>query len=380
MKLLPTALLILLLAVLSGCAQPIQQEAKTIFYPPPPSQPRIQYLYTLTKQSDIGKEQTSFEQYLLGPEVEFTGVVRPYDISTGKGKIYVIDRMYDKIFIFDLQKQQLNTLEDNSHPDGLVRYGSGIWVDTDGTKYIADIKRKQILVFDVNDKYKGAYGDETIFDKPVDVAVYDNKIYVCDYTKHQILVLDKESGQLIQTIGEPGTEDHQLQRPTHVTVDEQGTVYVTDAFNFKIKRFTPDGTFDLAIGTAGDTIGTFARPKGIAVDRQGNIYAVDAANEQVQVFNSAGQLLMFFGGPGTNIENLWLPAGISIDYANVNYFQNFADQDFKLEYLIYVANMAGPGRTNVYGYGQWTGDSRRLDRMNAERQVEEKKNQVQEPE
>jgi sugar lactone lactonase YvrE len=379
MKLLIPVLFVLLVT-LSGCAQPVQQEVNTVFYPPPPGQPRIQYLYTLTKQSDIGEEQTDFEQFLFGPEVEFTGVVRPYDISSGRGKIYVVDRMHDKIFIFDLVQRQLNTLEDNSHPDGSIQYGGGIWVDTDGTQYIADIKRKQVLVFDVENKYTGAYGDGTIFDKPVDLAVYDNKIYVCDYEKHRIVVLDKDSGQVIGTIGESGTEDHQLHRPTHVTVDDKGFIYVTDAFNFKIKKFTADGELVLAFGAAGDTIGTFARPKGAAVDRQGNIYVVDAANEQVQIFNSAGQILLFFGGPGTNIENLWLPAGISIDYDNVDYFQNFADKDFKLEYLIYVANMAGPGRTNIYGFGEWTGDRRRLDRMSTEAKTGESDNPVQERE
>lgn len=365
MKLLIPALFVLLVT-LSGCAQPVQHEVKTVFYPPPPGQPKVQFLYTLTKQSDIGPEQSNFERFLLGPEIEFTGVVRPYDISSGRGKIYVIDRMHDKTFVFNLVKRKLEILEDTSHPDGIIQYGGGIWVDSDGYQYIADIKRKQVLVFDADNNYTGAYGDETVFEKPVDVTVFDDKIYVCDHKKYQILVLDKASGKVVQTIGEPGVEDHQLNRPTHVTVDEKGFIYVTDAFNFTIKKFTADGEFVQSFGTAGDAIGSFARPKGVAVDQQENIYVVDAASEQVQIFNREGELLLFFGGPGTKIENLWLPAGISIDYENVDYFQNFADKDFKLEYLIYVANMAGPGRTNVYGFGEWTGDRRRLDQMDTE--------------
>ncbi len=370
----------ILLFLLSGCAQNVSQETKKVFYPPPPVQPRIQYLYTLTKQSDIGKEQTHFERFLLGPEVEFTGVVRPYDVSSSRGKIYVIDRMHNKTFIFDLGKRELNILQDDSRPDGIIEYGGGIWVDTDGSQYVSDIKRKQILLFDADNKYVGAYGDADVFEKPVDVAVYNNRIYVCDYKKDKILVLDKKNGQLIQTIGEAGTTGNQLHRPTHVTVDDKGFVYVTDAFNFKIKKFTPAGELLLTIGSAGDTIGTFARPKGVAVDHKGNIYVVDAGSEQVQIFNREGQLLMFFGGPGANIENLWLPAGIAIDYDNVDFFQNYVDKDFKVEYLIYVANMAGPGRTNVYGFGTWTGDRRRLDQMETADETENNGNEEQESE
>lgn len=371
---------ITLLLILSGCAGPVQQESRSIFYPPPPQQPRIQYLYTLTKQSDIGKEQTNFERFLLGPEVEFTGVVRPYDISSSRGKIYVIDRMHNKTFIFDLGKRELNILEDDSHPDGSIEYGGGIWVDEDGSQYVADIKRKQILLFDPDNNYIGAWGDATLFEKPVDVAVYGDRIYVCDYKKSQILVLDKKDGHLIQTIGEPGTGNSQFNRPTHVTVDDKGDIYVTDAMNFKIKKISPDGAFIMSIGTAGDTVGTFARPKGVAVDRDGNIYVVDAGSEQVQIFNNKGQLLLFFGGPGNRIDNLWLPAGISIDYDNVDFFQNFADKDFKVEYLIYVANMAGPGRTNVYGFGKWTGDRRRLDQMKPAEKTDTSENKGQETE
>ncbi len=332
-------LLFTLVITLSGCAQPKQQEATTIFYPPPPVLPKIQYLFTLTKQSDISPELSDFERYLLGPEVEFTGVIRPYDVSSGRGKIYIIDRMYNKTFVFNLEKGKLDILEDTSHPHGIIEYGGGVWVDKKGIQYIADIKRKQILVFDADNNYTGAYGDETVFEKPVDVTVSENNIYVCDYTKNQILVLDKESGKIIQTIGGTGLEDHHLNRPTHVTVDDKGFIYVTDAFNFKIKKFSSEGTFIQSFGKAGDAIGSFVRPKGVAVDHNGNIYVVDAGSEQVQIFDSEGKLLLFFGGPGAKIENLWLPAGISIDYENVDYFQNFADKDFELEYLIYVANM-----------------------------------------
>jgi DNA-binding beta-propeller fold protein YncE len=197
----------------------------------------------------------------------------------------------------------------------------------------------------------------------VDLAVYEDRIYVCDLGKHQILVLNRTNGQVIDTIGSPGDNEDQFNRPTHVTVDSKGNIYVTDAFHFAIKKFDPSGKFLQSIGVAGDVPGTFARPKGVAVDIDGNFYTVDAATEVVQIFNSEGKLLMDFGYPGTEIHNLWLPAGIAIDYENIDYFQNFAHPDFKLQYLIYVANMAGPGRTNVYGFGQWSADQQRLDQL-----------------
>lgn len=348
---------------LTGCAQQAMQERKSTFYPPPPALPRIQYLHTLVTESDIGMEQSQFDQFLLGPEIDFVGVIRPYDVSSGPGKIYLIDRKYNRTFFFDLNERTLPVLEDTSHPDGVIAYAGGIWVDGDGSVYVADIKRRQILLFDADHNYIGAYGDDTVFEKPLDIAVFGDRMYVCDFKKSTVLVLDKQSGKVIGQLAEPGVEDEKLNRPTHVTVDANGVVYVTDAFNFKVKLFDADGKYIRSLGGAGDSLGQFARPKGVAVDREGRVHVVDAAAEHVQIFNSTGQLLLFFGGAGTAIENMWLPAGISIDYDNVDFFRNFADKDFQLEYLIYVANMAGPGRTNVYGYGKWTGEERRLDRM-----------------
>ena len=280
-----------------------------------------------------------------------------------RDRIYVIDRNYNRIFCFDIENKKLEYLRDRFNPESKILYPGGIWVTPDDVKYVSDLERKQILVFDGDNKYKGAFGDAAVFDKPVDVAVYADKIYVCDLVKHQILVLNRGTGQVIDTIGSPGDKEDQFNRPTHVTVDSKGNIYVTDAFHFTVKKFDSNGTFLQSFGTAGDVPGTFARPKGVAADKDGNFYVVDAAAEVVQIFNSEGRLLLDFGYPGPEIHNLWLPAGISIDYDNIDYFQNFAHPDFKLEYLIYIANMAGPGRTNVYGFGDWTGGQQRLDQM-----------------
>jgi hypothetical protein len=42
--------------------------------------------------------------------------------------------------------------------------------------------------------------------------------------------------------------------------------------------------------------------------------------------------------------------------------------------------MAGPGRTNVYGFGQWTGETRRLDQIASEAESDVKNNQIQKSE
>lgn len=343
--------LTLLFVVCLGCASaPVKEATKqTVFYPPPPQQPRLQFLCSISGEHDLGTEQSAFKEFLIG-KISYKALGRPYDIGESKGKIYVLDRMYKKIVILDLAEKKLSFLNDQGI--GTLGDPSGIWISEDDFKYVADMERKQVVVFDENNDFVRTYGNKDLFDKPVDVAVYKNRVYVVDIDKNQLFILEKDTGDLIKAVGEKGD----FFKPSHVMVGPSGDVFVNDAFNFRVKKLAPDGNLIEIIGFHGDQIGGFARPKGMAVDKDENLYVVDAAFENVQIFDDQGRLLMFFGGPGNKPGSLYLPAGIAIDYDNVGYFSKFTDPNFKLEYLIYVTNTYGDRKLNVYGFGHWVGD------------------------
>jgi DNA-binding beta-propeller fold protein YncE len=342
-----------MLIICMGCASIPEKPAAppaAIFYPALPQRPRLQFLRSISGENDLGKKQSAFQEFLFGKrDDQLLG--KPYDVAACKGKIYIMDRMYKKIVILDLAGKKMSFL--NDHGVGSLGDPSGIWVSEGAIKYVADMQRKQIVAFDENDRFLRTYGSREIFEKPVDVAVYEKRIYVVDMEKEQLFILDRDTGQMVKTVGKKG----EFFKPSHVTVGPEGNVFVTDAFHFLIKKFSPDGKFLDAIGFHGDQIGGFARPKGVAVDKNDRLYAVDAAFENVQIFDNQGRILLFFGGPGNGPSNLYLPAGIAVDDNNVGYFQKFAYPDFKLEYLVYVTNMFGKNMLNVYGFGHWTGES-----------------------
>jgi DNA-binding beta-propeller fold protein YncE len=346
------AFILFMLIICMGCASMSEKPAppETIFYPPPPQRPRLQFLHSISGDNDLGKKQSALQAFLVGkPQVQLLG--KPYDVAASKGKIYILDRMYKTIVILDLASQEMSFL--NDHGAGSLVDPSGMWVSEQGFKYVADMQRKQVVVFDKDNHFLRTYGSHEIFEKPVDVAVYGNRIYVVDMDKEQLFILDSDTGRVIRTVGEKG----EFFKPSDVTVGPAGDVFVTDAFHFVIKKFSPDGKFLDTIGFHGDQIGGFVRPKGVAVDKNGRLYVVDAAFENVQIFDDQGRILLFFGGPGQGPGNLYLPAGIVIDDNNAAYFQKFADPGFKLEYLVYVTNMYGKNMLNVYGFGNWIGES-----------------------
>jgi hypothetical protein len=346
-------LIMLVTTVLLGCAAPEKQRAiETMFYPSLPQAPKIQYLTSISKEEDIAKKQSAFRDFLLGEQSGSKVIQRPYDVGSSKDKIYVMDRETKKLIYIDLKKKTFGQLTSSS---ANFPNPSGIWISEDDMKYVADYQTKSVIVFDQNNKYLRSYGKDML-EKPLDVTVYGDRVYVCDFNAHKIIVFDKESGEVVQSIGEAGYEEGELFKPTHVAVDQEGNLYVNDAFNFRIQKFDAFGAFIRTYGYHSDSPGGFARPKGIAVSRENHLYVVDTAFENAQIFDSeSGQLLLYFGGFGNVPGSMYLPSAMHIDYENLEYFQKYADKDFRLKYLIYVANQYGPHKLQIFGFGEWTG-------------------------
>ncbi|MBU0768538.1 MAG: 6-bladed beta-propeller [Proteobacteria bacterium] len=369
-----TIILLMALLLLISCAvaPPKKEEAMVVFYPPPPQQPRLQFLRSITGEDDLGKTKSKLDEFILGKSESFKELGKTYDIGSSQGKIYVLDRTVKKIIIIDLIKKELDYIRDQGL--GALDDPSGIWITEDDIKYVADMKRKQVVVFGPDNKFLKAYGSKDLLDKPTDVAVYEDSVYVSDMNKHRIFVLDKETGNLKMTIGETGLKEGTFYKPTHVIVDHTGNIYVNDAFNFRIEKFDPRGKFLESFGSLGDALGSFARPKGLDIDKEGHLYVADAAFENVQIFDDkTTHLLLFFGGAGATPGSMYLPSGVHIDYDNVKYFEKYADKDFKLKYLLYVGNMFGNRKLNVYGYGDWVGQELSGDQIKADDKAKEKK-------
>jgi len=332
-------------------------ETEVLFYPPLPDAPRIQYLTSFSVAADVQEKKKKkggwLSDFVLGEEnpEDSEGPNKPYGVSLNDGQIHVVDTRGGGYAIFDVPGK-----------DYRFNVGSGsafmpkpvnIEIDDEGRKYVADTSRNLILVFDDDDEFLRSYGGEGQF-RPTDLLVDDKNLYVVDIKGHRVVVLDKNTGAELFSFGSPGSDDKSLFQPTNIAMGPNKHLYVGDTGNFRVQEFTPEGQFVKSYGAGvGTAPGNFARPKGVAVDRMGRVYVVDAAYERVQVFDADGRLLMFFGEPGaTHKSGLDLPTDIDIDYASVPYFEQYADPDFELEFIIVVANQFGYSKVNVFGFGR----------------------------
>lgn len=344
--------LLILLGLISGCTGLSKTEEQApVFYPPLPNPPRIQHLASFSKLRDVVFANSAFADFVLGDrKTESDLITKPYGVSMHDGKIYVVDTRGNGYGVLDIANKSFNLVRGSGA--GKFTKPINITIDADGTKYLTDTGRKQVLVYDRNDKYVTAFGIEGDF-KPSDVAISGNHLYVSDLARHQIVVLDKASGAIIRRFGKVGSKEGELFFPTNLAMSpDKKNIYISDTGNFRIQVFSTKGKYIRTFGSVGTGIGKFARPKGIAVDRSGNMYVVDAAFENLQMFNESGKLLMFFGGPGGAPENINLPTDVHIEYDNVSLFQQYAAPGFTLEYVILVASQFGGNKINIFGFGK----------------------------
>jgi DNA-binding beta-propeller fold protein YncE len=241
--------------------------------------------------------------------------------ADSKGNIYAADQGVGAIFIFP---------KSDTEPVRLIKHGvdarlpmiNGLAVDDDDRLFVTDVKLHHVLVFNAQHEQEASFGADQLL-APAGVAIDTSNrfVYVVDTQADQVVVFDADKYTLLRRMGTGGkkhslTSPGDFALPTHVAVDKEGNVYVTDTLNNRVEIFDADGGFINEFGKAGDGPGRFARPKGIAIDGDGHIWVTDEIQSRVQVFDKEGRLLLYMGEQG------WYPGqfralyGIAADNYN----------------------------------------------------------------
>jgi len=224
-------------------------------------------------------------------------------------------------------------------------YSSGIAVDSIGNIYVADCYNNKIR------KITGAgevttlagsgiagsadgLGIAASFNNPSGVAVDGNgNVYVADSYNNKIRKITA-TGEVTTLAGSgaPGTANGtgtgaSFNGPSGVAADQNGTLYVADTDNHKIRKITASGvvTNIAGSGTSGSADGTgtqasFYYPQGIAVDGTGTLYVADTDNQKIRKIEPGGVVSTFAGsgsyGSRDGIGSLASfngPSGVAVD-------------------------------------------------------------------
>lgn len=345
-----SALAAALFLSLAGCAATSGRESAPgsyTFWPQFPDEPRMQFLASYRYSSDVRPPRSGFDELIFGKEQRVLPINMPYGVAMWNGRIYICDIRNAALISLDLREQRVRVLGTS----GMTRFASptDVAVSHDGFKYVTDLRRGAIFVFDADDRHVDSFGHKEF--RPVGIAVHEDELFVGDFESQQVIVLDRHSGREIRRIGARGDGDGQFVWPLGVSVDHRGNVYVSDSLRCRIQKFSRDGELLKAWGEPGDAIGNFVRPKLLSVDSDGIVYVVDAAFQNVQMFNEDAELLMFFGGSGAHPGSMLLPVGVTVHDGDLDLFADRIHPSFKAERLVLVTNQFGPHRVAVYALG-----------------------------
>jgi DNA-binding beta-propeller fold protein YncE len=112
-------------------------------------------------------------------------------------------------------------------------------------------------------------------------------------------------GTLLQTIGPAGVRTDTgivdgvvghsagpYNRPTNAAVAPTGDIYVSDGYgNARIHRFTESGELVQSWGEPGNGPGQFVIPHSTWVHDDGRVFVADRQNDRLQIFSAAGEFL-----------------------------------------------------------------------------------------
>ncbi|MBI4662024.1 MAG: SMP-30/gluconolactonase/LRE family protein [Verrucomicrobia bacterium] len=185
-----------------------------------------------------------------------------------------------------------------------------------------------------NPGFKDGLGEAASFNSPNGVFVApDGSIFVADTSNHRIRRISP-NGEVTTVAGNgvagfadgPG-KNSRFNQPAGLAIAADGTLFVTDSGNHRIRRITPDGTVSTVAGDgqAGFSNGPassarFNLPSGLVLDSAGNLFVVELGNHAVRKITREGMVSTVAGtGTGGFAEGAGLsaqfnrPGGLGID-------------------------------------------------------------------
>ena len=112
-----------------------------------------------------------------------------------------------------------------------------------------------------------------------------------------------------RVIGKEGNAAGELRQPIGIAIDQEGFIYVSDAGNHRIQKFSSEGKFIKEWGSRGAGKRELNRPMHISFGPDGNLYVAEYLNDRIQVFDQEGKFIRFIGLKSTGESYFNAPGG-----------------------------------------------------------------------
>ena len=296
------------------------QQPKNVVWPAPPEKARYRLSSILVGEQTVSGEDpsgnvlTDFARVIAGIAIgqrKHKELVRPTSgLTLDDGSVLVVDSGLKALVLFDFVKKAF-AIWDQSGPNRGFQSPIAV-VDAGADGYlVSDSELGRVVRIGKDGQPRGEFG-AGVLTRPTGLArdPGSGAVFVADSAQHVVKKFSA-SGELIGTIGGPGTAVGRFNAPTYLSF-ANGRLFVSDTLNFRVQSFDADGTSPKAFGKAGLYVGQFTRPKGVAIGGDGRIYVVESRQDHLLVFDPAGELLLPIDSR-EEIGAFYLPAGVWTD-------------------------------------------------------------------
>lgn len=252
---------------------------------------------------------------------------------------------------------------------------TGLAMDADGNIIVSDYGNNQVrkisaggVVTTIAGTVAAGYNDGAAasakFSYPVGVAVdAANNIYVSDFFNFVIRKITPDgtvstfSGSGMQGESDGAASVARFDHPGPMVMDKAGNLYVMDTNPGRLRKIAPDGGVTTIAGSAtrgaadgNGPAASFNGPLGLTIDDGDNLYVADTQNGSIRKVTPAGVVTTVF-------LNLGAIQGIAIDPLNNLYVANATDVQAikKITPGGVVTILAGGGADSEDGFGQAAG-------------------------
>jgi DNA-binding beta-propeller fold protein YncE len=180
-------------------------------------------LLTLGKEGEAGEAPDRFNQ--------------PADVAFGPhGDVFVADGYGNsRVAKFSKEGKFLKAWGNKGTADGEFNLVHAIAIDERGTVFVGDRENNRIQVFDSDGKFQGKW---TECGAPFGLFLdrHQHRFLVADGRAHKCLVLDGH-GKVLESWGVQGKAAGQFDLPHSVSMDSDGSVYVTEITGQRVQKF-----------------------------------------------------------------------------------------------------------------------------------------------